>query len=162
MKLLRWLDANFEEVLLMASIVLIVIIMGLQVFMRYFIGRSLSWPEEISRYLFVWFSFLGMSYAIKYNINLKIEFIQIIFPNLSRHISVIGDAIYLTFCLIMIKPAFSAFMTIMQSKQSSPAIHLPMWVVYLSFLVSICLSLVRLVQKYVILFRKKNEKMVVG
>jgi TRAP-type C4-dicarboxylate transport system permease small subunit len=90
-----------------------------------------------------------MSFAIRSNTNLKIELIQALLPCLAKPFSVISDAIYLIFLLVMLEPAFSAFMAIVHSNQTSPAVYLPMWVVYLSFLVGICLSLLRLLQKYV-------------
>ena len=41
------------------------LIMGVQVFSRYVLGASLSWYEELTRYLFVWAGFLSVGYCTK-------------------------------------------------------------------------------------------------
>ena len=65
MKIIRWLDDNLEEALLIALLVMMTLLMGLQVFSRYILNASLSWSEELTRYLFIWSGFLSISYCIK-------------------------------------------------------------------------------------------------
>ena len=63
--LLRWLSKHFEEyfvVLLMA--VMTLFICG-QVFTRYILETAMSWTEEISRYMFIWLVYVGISYGVK-------------------------------------------------------------------------------------------------
>lgn len=57
MKIIRWLDDNLEEALLIALLVMMTLLMGLQVFSRYILNASLSWSEELTRYLFIWSGF---------------------------------------------------------------------------------------------------------
>ena len=52
MKKLRWTWDNFEEVLLCIIITVITLVSGLQVVCRYLFNNSLTWSEEVSRYLF--------------------------------------------------------------------------------------------------------------
>lgn len=148
MKLWRWLDKHFEETIMMAMLSLMVVIMGAQVFMRYVIGRSLGWPEELSRYLFIWISFLGMSYAIRTDTGLKIDIIYTVIPKLKIPLTFVGDFIYFLFCLFMLAPAYSALTRMMKSAQLSSAMQIPMWLVYLSLMVGLVLSILRLLQKY--------------
>ena len=63
-KLLKILDEHAEDVLaviLMSAATLIIVI---QVIMRYLFKNSLSWSEEMARYLFVWMTFISISYGI--------------------------------------------------------------------------------------------------
>ena len=62
-KILHWLDENLEEFLLVFFLIAMTLIMGIQVFCRYVLGQSLSWSEEITRYLFIWSGFLSVSYC---------------------------------------------------------------------------------------------------
>lgn len=52
-KAIHWLDANLEEFLLVILLVAMTFIMGIQVFCRYALGMSLSWSEELTRYIFI-------------------------------------------------------------------------------------------------------------
>ena len=53
-KILHWLDENLEEFILVVFLIAMTLIMGIQVFCRYVLGMSLSWSEELTRYLFIW------------------------------------------------------------------------------------------------------------
>ena len=80
MKIIRWLDDNLEEALLIALLVMMTLLMGLQVFSRYILNASLSWSEELTRYLFIWSGFLSISYCIKKWISIKIDQVILMFP----------------------------------------------------------------------------------
>ena len=63
MKVLRWLDRHFEETIMLILLAMIVVVMGIQVVMRYGLKSSLVWAEELSRYFFIclylWESAMG-------------------------------------------------------------------------------------------------------
>ena len=63
--MLKWLDENLEEFLMVALLIAMTVIMGIQVFARYALGASLSWSEELTRYLFIWSGFISVSYCTK-------------------------------------------------------------------------------------------------
>lgn len=65
MKIIKWLDDNFEEFILVILLLAMTLIMGIQVFTRYLLGNSLAWSEEITRYLFIWSGFISVSYCTK-------------------------------------------------------------------------------------------------
>ncbi len=58
MKAVKWLNRHAEEVLLVIMLIAMLLVEVAQIFMRRVMGASLSWAEEIVRYLFVWFGFL--------------------------------------------------------------------------------------------------------
>ena len=60
-KILHYLDEYLEEFLMVIFLIAMTLIMGIQVFSRYILGMSLSWSEEITRYLFIWSAFLSVS-----------------------------------------------------------------------------------------------------
>jgi len=53
-RIFHWLDENLEEFLLVIGLIAMTLIMGVQVFCRYVLGMSLSWSEELTRYIFIW------------------------------------------------------------------------------------------------------------
>ena len=78
--MLKWLDENLEEFLMVALLIAMTVIMGIQVFARYALGASLSWSEELTRYLFIWSGFISVSYCTKKCISIKIEQFVAMFP----------------------------------------------------------------------------------
>lgn len=72
MKFFHWLDENLEETLLVLFLSCMTLVMGVQVFCRYLLNFSLSWSEEITRYLFIWSAFISISYCIKNGFRLKL------------------------------------------------------------------------------------------
>ena len=72
-KILHWLDENLEEFILVIFLIAMTLIMGIQIFCRYVLGMSLSWSEELTRYLFIWCGFLSVSYCSKKCLSIKIE-----------------------------------------------------------------------------------------
>ena len=79
-KALLWLNDSLEEFLMIASLILMTMIMGIQVFSRYVLGASLSWSEALTRYIFVWAGFLSVSYCTKKCVSIKIEQFVAMFP----------------------------------------------------------------------------------
>jgi tripartite ATP-independent transporter DctM subunit len=57
-------------VLLLSSAVFVAL---LQVFFRYVLNASLSWPEEFARWAFVWLVFLGMAVTLHRNAHVSID-----------------------------------------------------------------------------------------
>ena len=54
-KFLRALNQHLEEYLIALFLIAITFVMLLQIVMRYVFQHSLSWPEEFSRYCFVYY-----------------------------------------------------------------------------------------------------------
>lgn len=111
-KILHWLDENLEEFLLVLFLILMTLIMGVQVLSRYILGASLSWSEELTRYLFVWSGFLSVSYCSKKCLSIKIEQFVAVFPRRGRAIfKVVNHTFELIFFVYMIPFAWSYMMS---------------------------------------------------
>lgn len=54
----------------------IIFLTAMQVFLRYVMGFSLSWIEEVSRYLFVWIVMLGAVIAFALNQHIAVDVIS--------------------------------------------------------------------------------------
>ena len=129
----------------------------LQVVMRFVFTNSLAWPEELNRYLFIWFSYIALSYAVRYDCHTRIDLIETLIPKVKPVFSVICDLGFAIFCIYMIVPGYNVVAQLIDSWQTSAAMQLPMFVVYLSLFCGLILSLFRLVQKYVLKFMNRNK-----
>lgn len=158
-KIFKWLNENFEEFIMSGLLWMIVLIMGLQIIMRYIFSKSLSWSEELSRYFFIWFTFLGISFAVYKNTHIRLDIIEMLVPKLKKFIEYTGDLIVIIFAGFMIIPGISVIKFLATTNQTSAAMEVPMYLVYFSLLLALILTLIRYFQKYyIIIFGKGDEK----
>lgn len=61
------------EALSMAALLATCLIAAAQVFFRYVLNNSLSWPEEVARLIFVWIVFVGAGLAVYRDTHLRID-----------------------------------------------------------------------------------------
>lgn len=73
-KRVRLFFANFEEVVCVILLTCIYFILLTHVILRYLFGRPIPWSEEVSRYFFVWVTFLGASVALKRRAHVTVEY----------------------------------------------------------------------------------------
>ncbi len=153
-KTLHWLDENLEEFLLVVMLAAMTLIMGFQVLSRYALGRSLSWSEEITRYIFIWCGFLSVSYCSKKCLSIKIEQFVAAFPRRGKALfKVVNHTFELIFFLYMIPFSYSYMMSAVKSGQLSPACGIPMYYIQAAPFVSFILVTFRILQRWSIEFR---------
>lgn len=148
-KVFRWLDDSLEETLMVITLILMTVIMGIQVFSRYALGASLTWSEELTRYLFVWEGFLSVSYCTKKCISIKIEQFVAMFPRRGKAIfKLVNHTFELIFFFYLIPFAVKYLISAVESGQVSPACHIPMYYVQAAPLVSFVLVAIRIMQRW--------------
>ena len=153
-KAIKWLDHNLEEFILTVLLLGMALIMGIQVFSRFALKASLSWTEELTRYLFIWAGFISVSYCTKRCISIKIEqFVAKFSRRTKAIIKVVNHTIELAFFFYMIPFAFSYMMSAVESGQVSPALGIPMYFVQAAPFVAFVLVAFRIIQRWIIEFR---------
>ena len=70
---IRKLIDNLEEYFVVATMALMTLLVFVQVIMRYVFSSSLSWSEELARFIFLWVSWVGASYAVKERAHFRVE-----------------------------------------------------------------------------------------
>ncbi len=153
-KAILWLDENLEEFLLIIFLIGMTVIMGAQIFCRYILEMSLSWSEELTRYLFVWSGFLSVSYCSKKCLSIKIEQFVALFPRRGKAVfKLVNHTFEFIFFVYMIPFAYSYMMSAVKSGQVSPACSIPMYYVQAAPFVSFILVSFRILQRWIIEFR---------
>ena len=90
----------------------------IEVICRYFLFISAAWAEELTRYLFIWLTYIGSAYAV-----------YELFSILSTFL----------FLLVFGKLFFDYMMTIWATTQTSPTMRIPMGLVYLPVFIGVVL-----------------------
>ena len=157
MKILKTINEKLEISICMFLICFMTILIFIQVFMRYVMQSSLSWSEELARYVFIWLIYIGVSHGAQTMRYIKIEAAMGLFPKKVRpYITIVGDVLFLLFALFIFIIGFHLSFRIMQMGQSSPALRMPMWMVYAAPAVGYGLTVFRQIQ--VIIYRIKNRE----
>jgi len=140
---------KFEERLLLSALATIVFLVFLQVVMRYFFQKSLTWSEEVSRFLFLWMVWLGAGYAAKRRAHLKIEaFLSKLSPDNRRKVDLLSLTIWILFCVFLVVKGGQLTFLLFKRHQLSPVLEIPMAWAYMAVPVGSGLMLLRLLRQF--------------
>lgn len=157
MKILKWLDENIELYLCVFLMSFMTLLIFVQVVMRYVFNNSLSWSEELARYVFIWLIYIGISYGCKLRKHIKIDAALYLFPKKIRpYVVVIGDILFIAFAVYITVTGFSYSMEQIKYNMRSPALKIPYQYIYMSTVVGFGLATIRQIQT--IIYRVKCLK----
>ena len=162
MKFLKKLDENLERYLMFVMLAGMTLILGLQIVCRFVFNNSLTWSEELARFMFIWSAFLSIAFCLKEGISLKIDTLVAVFPQKVQSIMwLIGDIIMFVFFAYMIPSAWDFAYASVQNGQTSAACGIPMYFVQGSLVVGFALAAFRSLQNAVkqvkLLLKKEKE-----
>lgn len=101
-KILRYLN-NIEDFALVSMFIAMVAIIFSQVIMRKVFNNSLSWSEELGKFLFVWISWLGISIGHRRREHIKITMVVEKLPYKAKKIvEALSELILIIICSIVI------------------------------------------------------------
>ena len=136
--LIQFLDSILKPVRKVLFVVvasmfgLLVIVAFSQVILRFVFNKPPSWTEELARYLQVWFVLLASSICIKDGSHLMVDYLVHYLPDLFKRI-LKQFVILLIMVFVTVLVIYGTKMLLLARSQTSPALHLPMSVVYLVF-----------------------------
>jgi TRAP-type C4-dicarboxylate transport system permease small subunit len=150
-RLSHWLN-RISEAVCSGFLLAMTLIVVLQVVCRYILGAALTWSEEFSRYGLVWITFLGAGIALKRGAHMGLQAIMGIFsPRVQHAVHMFTMVIIMGFLVIATLKGIE--LSLFNMKQHSPAMGLPMGVVYLAIPSGCLVMLVHAVDQLLDLFR---------
>ena len=145
---------TFIHIILVTALSLIVILVFSNVVLRYIFGSGIIWSQELSRYLFVWMTFIGAIIAFKHNDHLAINMVVKRLPGFYKKIAVTLNYLIILFILALIFHG-SWKMTVLNFDSTSPATGLPLSIIYVSgLLVSLGMGVMILINLIKLLTNK--------
>lgn len=126
---------HLEEYLLVASLVANVLIVFMQVIMRTVFRNSLTWSEELSRYIFIWQIWLGASIALKYDEHIRVTLALSFLKNKRAQaaLTLFADLIWFAFSAYMIVNGSELLASMAGRKAVSSGLRLPLIYIYAVF-----------------------------
>lgn len=148
MKWLKQLNENFEKNVCISLLFAMLAILTFQVVLRYVFKSANSWSEELARYFFLWFIFIGASYAALEWAHIKIDGVMYIYPKkLRKYIKYLGVFVWLAYNLIIVFVCTNFALTVYKSGQVSLGLNLKLAYVYAAIPAGYAIMSLRIIQK---------------
>jgi TRAP-type C4-dicarboxylate transport system permease small subunit len=136
---------NFEEYFVVWSLAFMVLLVFTQIVMRYVFSRSLSWSEELARYVFLWLSWIGASYAVKERSHFRVEMLANALRGRARKFFELAVLlVWFAFSLALAWYGTSLVLFQVDRGQASAAMDMPMSVPYAAVPAGCAMMCVRL------------------
>jgi TRAP-type C4-dicarboxylate transport system permease small subunit len=98
---MRFLVRGLERILdglTIGLLLVLLLVVGLQIFSRYVLNHSLFWSEELARYLFIYLVFLGSATVLRQRRHIQVSFFaERLPPPLRRSVAILVDLLLLAF-----------------------------------------------------------------
>lgn len=148
-----WLDDNFEKMFLVTGLLLIILFITFQTSYRYVITHfsdtagAAVWTEELSRYIFIWITYLALSVAIRKRSSIRVDIIYDKLPARWQNASwVMVDVFFLMLTLTICWTGWSQIERLLEFPQHTTALRIPFIIPYLVLPVGFGLMSLRLFQ----------------
>ncbi|MEZ5657082.1 MAG: TRAP transporter small permease [Burkholderiaceae bacterium] len=125
----HWLD-NVEQVLANLCLASLVLILAAQVFFRYVLSLGLSWSEEISRFLLVWFVYVSASLAAQKGTHIRVTILTDWLPRWRRLCLLLADLLWIAFNAVVVVAGILLIRQMLEYPVYSTSLFLPMVWIY--------------------------------
>jgi C4-dicarboxylate transporter DctQ subunit len=143
----RWLT-RFENACLALGTAVAVSVAAVQVALRYGAGIGLYWGEELVVYSVVWTAFIAAGAAIRSGEHLSVEFVKLLAKGRAmRPVACVIAALSGAAGIALLVLGLKLVLAVRMFGQLSPAMQIPMWVVYLAIPISGALIAIRSAQQ---------------
>lgn len=128
---------KFHFDLIVSSIVLVAmtVVILIQIVFR-LMGRPLSWTEEVARWMLVWATFAGSSYAFKNGGLIRVDFfVKKLFKKRGRRITDIAAMVFMTAYFVLLGVSAATYMQMTINKgQTYPVTKVPYAITLISLI----------------------------
>ncbi|MGR0278880.1 TRAP transporter small permease [Marinomonas dokdonensis] len=158
MRLLLKIFNNLESYLCRALLSAFVTLLFAQIISREVFGYSITWSEELSVYMFVWFVFLGSSYAAKLSAHNRVTFQYKWLPKkLKTTFEITSDLAWVGFNSYFIYISYDFVFNRMNLFWKSQTLGVPMKYIYLILPIAFTLMTIRILQVNYLKFVKGQD-----
>lgn len=138
---------KLEDYLCRGLLVLFVTLLFVQILLREIFNFGLPWIEELSRFAFVWFAFLGASYAAKLNAHNRVELhLRLLPEKVYKSIIFFVDMVWVGFNLLIVYKAAQVIAELTEYPYQTPALEWSLAYIYYIFPIAFSLMSIRTIQ----------------
>lgn len=146
MKKITKIYDSLEAFVLVLALAFSTLLIFVQVIFRYVLNDSITWSEELARYIFIWMIWLGTSVSMKQKEHIRMDMLMNAVHGKGKLVlDLVSGIIMLAFCIFLVKYGWDLVASMMSRGNKSVALRLPMWVVYSSLPFSQLIVALRLI-----------------
>ncbi|WP_162805781.1 TRAP transporter small permease [Sporosarcina sp. PTS2304] len=143
----KWLDRNFEPILIAILFYVMTTIVTVQVILRFVFNSGFSWAEELARFLFVWLMYFSISYATRNNAHIRITFlVDKLNEKAVKVMAVIVDLLFILFAVVIFISAWKICQSVAEFQDKAVTLNVSMNILYGAGFIGFGLMIIRLVQ----------------
>lgn len=127
-KVTKFFEHAINSILVISLSLMVILVFG-NVVLRYVFSSGINWAEEISRFLFIWLTFLGAIIALKSREHLGVDFlVRKLPPSKKKFVLVINNTLMMLLCFLILQGSWK--LTNINIYTKAPASGLPLSVIY--------------------------------
>jgi TRAP-type C4-dicarboxylate transport system permease small subunit len=163
MSFVKKLD-QFEEGALLVLFPAMVIVVFVATVARYLNLFPMYWGEELARYIMVYLAYTGAGLAMKTGSHISVSFIvdRIQNPRIRRIFDVMRLLVLLFFTGSIVLMMLNIIQRLIAMNQTSPALFIPIWIMYAAVPYGMILVSIRAIQTFVYAQRELRDTLSTG
>ncbi|MGR3312208.1 TRAP transporter small permease [Roseovarius indicus] len=139
--------SRFELILANASLAALVLVLAAQIFFRYVLHIGLSWSEEISRFVFVWFVYISASLAAQRGSHIRVTLFARLLPVPDRFVFLLADLVWVVFNAFMVAAGVMLVTRTLKYPVYSTSLFIPLAYIYLVIPLAHALMILRILER---------------
>lgn len=145
---------KFLKIIGMLLLFMLFALISVNIVLRYFFNRPIFWAEELTNFLFIWFSFIAASYAITKGSHVRVTvFVNLMPKKIQTILSIIINLVLVITCFAFIVPTLKVLPVL----NISSALRIPEKYVFVIIPIFFILCTIFVVIHIIKLFNKKNK-----
>lgn len=126
-------NVSIEGLFCVVLLSMMTVFMFSEVVARYVFMKSIYWAEELVRYLFIWFTFVGAAYCVKMRSHVTIDMFVSLFPKkMQRRLMTLGHVIWIVLTLFIVYWSAKYTFGLIETMEETTALKLPLFIVYMA------------------------------
>lgn len=147
MKKIKWILNHIENIICTSAMAVTLVLLVIQVVMRYVFNHSPVWSEELARMLFIWMVFIGGSYAAQHREHIKIDAGIKIFPKpMRKYVLILGMIVLIAFSAIIVYYGGLYTLKMFENHKISLTMKFNMGYVYGAIPIGFAMMIIRIIQ----------------
>lgn len=149
--------SKFATVIIIALMAGMGLVIGAHVFLRFFFASGIYWSEELARCFLIWISFLGAALAYPKGEHIAVTvFVDYLSPKNQKVVILLAQIVMVLFVGCLIIYGSSLTFNNFERHQISPALQVPIWLIYLAVPVGSSAIMLQVLQRIIKLAKELN------